>query len=138
MKYISLLLLMLQNAALALTMRYSRTRQVDDLYLTTTTVVMGELMKVGMCLIIMLAQEGYSVPRLLANLNENIVQQPLDCLKISVPSFVYMLQNNLLYVAISNLDAATYQVSPRHYLYMDMYMTLSNVPSLKKNNRSNL
>ena len=110
MKYISLLLLMLQNAALALTMRYSRTRQVDDLYLTTTTVVMGELMKVSVSLFILLSQEGYSVTRLAANLNENIIQQPLDCLKISVPSFIYMLQNNLLYVAISNLDAATYQV----------------------------
>ena len=112
MKYISLLLLMLQNAALALTMRYSRTRQVDDLYLTTTTVVMGELMKVSVSLFILLSQEGYSVTRLAANLNENIIQQPLDCLKISVPSFIYMLQNNLLYVAISNLDAATYQVIP--------------------------
>ena len=44
-------------------------------------------------------------------LNENIFQQPIDCLKISVSAIVYTLQNNLLYVAVSNLEAATYQVS---------------------------
>jgi len=31
--------------------------------------------------------------------------------QVSVPAFVYMLQNNLLYVAASNLDAATCQIT---------------------------
>lgn len=58
-------------------------------------------------------QEG-SVSRWLQHLNENIIQQPWDCLKISVPSVVYILQNNLLYLAVSNLEAATFQVSSRN------------------------
>ena len=29
----------------------------------------------------------------------------------SVPAFVYMIQNNLLYLAASNLDAATCQIT---------------------------
>ena len=33
-----------------------------------------------------------------------------DTLKMSIPAIVYMLQNNLQYVAVSNLEAAVFQV----------------------------
>ena len=48
---------------------------------------------------------------------QNIVKQPIDCLKISVPAVIYVIQNNLLYVAVSNLDASTYQVVYKLYIY---------------------
>jgi len=41
---------------------------------------------------------------------QSILQQPIDFLKISVPAVIYIAQNNLLYVALSNLDAAFFQV----------------------------
>jgi len=44
---------------------------------------------------------------------QNILMQPIDFLKISVPAVIYMVQNNLLYVALSNLDAAFFQVVNR-------------------------
>lgn len=48
-----------------------------------------------------------------ASLYDSIVVQYWDTLKLAVPSLIYTLQNNLQYVAISNLPAATFQVSGR-------------------------
>ena len=44
-------------------------------------------------------------------LYQSIIGNPLDTLKLSVPALIYTVQNNLQYVAISNLDAATFQVN---------------------------
>lgn len=101
---------MVQNAAQTLVMRYVRVRP-GDMFVSTTAVVMSESVKLLTCLLIIFYEGGFSVVQWWTHLSENIFQQPLDCLKVSVPAVVYMLQNNLLYVAASNLDAATYQVS---------------------------
>ncbi|KAH3880417.1 hypothetical protein DPMN_004331 [Dreissena polymorpha] len=106
-KYISLIALVAQNAMVILVMRYVRTRG-GDMFMSTSAVVMSELLKLVSCLLIMFYQLG-SVRRCLHHLHENITLQPGDCLKISVPSLVYTLQIILLYFALSNLDAATFQ-----------------------------
>merc|ERR1711936_636984 len=40
-----------------------------------------------------------------------IVCKPRETVKLIIPSGLYAMQNNLLYLALSNLDAATYQVT---------------------------
>jgi UDP-sugar transporter A1/2/3 len=109
LKQISLVLLTLQNAILILVMRYTRTRE-GDMYFATTAVVMSEVLKVITSLVILANQEK-TLAKFVCYLRDNIWRQPVDCLKVSVPSVIYILQNNLLYVALSNLDAATFQVS---------------------------
>ena len=44
-----------------------------------------------------------------------IVYKPRETAKLIIPSGLYAMQNNLLYLALSNLDAATYQVSRQLY-----------------------
>lgn len=56
---------------------------------------------------------GYSVRALSSVLRQEILHKPVETLKLAIPSGIYTLQNNLLYVALSNLDAATYQVVGR-------------------------
>ena len=108
-KYISLVVLVLQNAALVLTMRYSR-NLAGDMYFSTTAVVATEMMKLVTCMTIILFQMNGRVGAFVQYLYENIVLQPWDTLKLAVPSLIYTFQNNLLFVAVSNLSAATFQV----------------------------
>mgnify|MGYP002259980518 FL=1 len=108
LKYISLITLTVQNASLILTIRYSRTLP-GDMYIATTAVVFAEILKVLACLLILLLQKG-SVRDWLHFLYSSIIGQPFDTLKLSIPALIYTVQNNLQYIAISNLDAATFQV----------------------------
>ena len=115
LKYISLLTLTIQNASLILTIRYSRTLP-GDMYIATTAVVLSEVFKVLACLLIILAEKR-NVRDWLEVLYSTIIGQPWDTLKLSVPALIYTVQNNLQYVAISNLDAATFQVSDSNHYY---------------------
>jgi UDP-sugar transporter A1/2/3 len=36
---------------------------------------------------------------------------PMELLKVSIPSFIYSIQNNVLYYALSNLDGTVFQVA---------------------------
>lgn len=110
MKYISLLCLVIQNATLILSMRWARTQEGDQFY-ATVAVVMSETLKVLLCLLVVLYEMNGNVLKVLGYVNDHIIRQPMDTLKLAVPSLIYMIQNNLLYVAVSNLPAATFQVT---------------------------
>jgi hypothetical protein len=108
-KYGALFLLVAQMVGLVLLMRYSRTGQPKDqpLYLASTAVFIMEVMKLIICCFVIAYQSG---GHLMSELKVHVVQSPIEMAKLSVPSFLYTVQNNLLYLALTNLDAATYQV----------------------------
>ncbi|XP_017870409.1 PREDICTED: UDP-N-acetylglucosamine transporter [Drosophila arizonae] len=110
LKYVSLLTLTLQNAILGLSMRYARTRP-GDIFLSSTAVLMAEFVKLITCLVLVFNEEGKDAQRFVRSLHRTIIANPVDTLKVCVPSLVYIVQNNLLYVSASHLDAATYQVT---------------------------
>lgn len=111
LKYISLGVLVLQTSALVLTMRYSRVLGNEGpMYLASTAVVMAEIFKILTCLVIIFYTSGFSLGKCAELLQSEIWQKPSETLKLCIPAGLYTVQNNLLYVALSNLDAATYQV----------------------------
>jgi len=110
LKYMSLLTLTAQNAILGLSMRYSRTRD-GDMFYEATAVLMAELVKFFTCLFLVYKDLHYDINEWKNTLYQTIWINKVDTLKVCIPSFIYLVQNNLLYVAASNLDVATYQIT---------------------------
>ena len=99
----------MQNAVLIVSMRYSRTLS-GDMFFTTTAVVLSESLKMITSLAIIFYQKK-NLSAYVQHLHESIIVNWQDTLKMSIPAIVYALQNNLQYVAVSNLGAAVFQVT---------------------------
>lgn len=108
-KYASLVVLALQNSVLGLSMRYARTRD-GVMFSSAAAVFMSEVVKLVICLFLVTWESG-GVQKGAVSLYTTVVLNVKDTLRVCVPSFLYIVQNNLLYVSASNLDAATYQVT---------------------------
>lgn len=108
LKYLSLITLTIQNAALNLTMRAAKTQ--SEQFSTPVAVTVAEILKLITCTLLVLYEEA-SIGKAIHSIKLNIVENYVDTLKVAVPSFVYYVQNNLLYVGSTHLDAATGQVT---------------------------
>ncbi|KAE8602970.1 hypothetical protein XENTR_v10014188 [Xenopus tropicalis] len=108
-KLYCLLVMTLIAAAYTVVLRYTRTA-TKEMYFSTTAVCITEVIKLLLSVCI-LAKETGSLSRLITSLKDNVLGSPVEMLKLSVPSLVYALQNNMAFVALSNLDAAVYQVT---------------------------
>ena len=84
-------------------------------YFTSTAVFLNEVLKLGVCLTIALYEISQdmspSTPAtsLFSTLISNVFTG--DSWKLAIPASLYTLQNSLQYIAISNLDAPTLQVT---------------------------
>jgi len=68
--------------------------------------------------------------QLYKSMKENIFDRPVDALKIIIPSLLYLVQNSLLYVALSNLSAPLFQVT-----YQAKLLTTAVVSTIMLNRR---
>ncbi|KIP12221.1 hypothetical protein PHLGIDRAFT_124145 [Phlebiopsis gigantea 11061_1 CR5-6] len=130
LKYVSLVTLAVQNASLTLIMHYSRVSAAPaHTYSAAAAVLMVELLKGLISLVIAFARLDSYAPQyqplgpqpatslwnpwmLLSRfrrLGKEVFRS--DCWKLSIPAILYVIQNNLQFVAVSNLEAATFQVS---------------------------
>lgn len=71
---------------------------------------MSEITKLITCLVLVFYEEDKNAEKFGNALRRTIIDSKIDTLKVCVPSFLYVIQNNLLYLSASHLDAATYQV----------------------------
>jgi len=103
--------LVLQTTATVLLMQHSRrTHDKDKIrYSTSTAVCLAEFFK--MCIgILYVFFSGPAEKGRMAHLCESACGNTKDFLKMGVPGALYLIQNNLLFIALSNLDSAVYQV----------------------------
>ncbi|KAF8518838.1 nucleotide-sugar transporter-domain-containing protein [Hysterangium stoloniferum] len=109
LKYLSLVTLAVQNAALTIIMHTSRTTiPASEQYSAASAVLFNELLKGAISL--MIAVRRVEPKRAPWRRIARDIFSP-DCWKLSIPAILYVLQNNLQYVAATNLDAATFQVT---------------------------
>lgn len=110
-KYVSLAVLVVQTTTLVLVLRYSRTAAVEGpRYLSSTAIVSSETLKMIICILLILRDEG-TLSDLKNVIMEEIFGSPWETIKLLLPATLYTIQNNLLFIALSKLDAATYQVT---------------------------
>ena len=118
LKLLLFLFLTFQIAVYFLLVRFSRTRK-GNMYFSSTAVFLSEFTKLLASLGIVMLQQG-SVTTFAQFMDSEIIGKPLDSARLMVPSLLYMIQNNLLYVAMTHLEAVTFQVWNsvlRAYLY---------------------
>ena len=73
-------------------------------------VLVTELIKLPLSTAL-LCYEMRSISAAVGQLWNDIALQPFDTLKISIPALLYTIQNNALFVAVGNLEAAVFQVT---------------------------
>ena len=103
---ISLVVFTFQNAAFVLLMRGSKLANTH--YNSTVAVMVTEALKLPFTFALLCYEKG-GVGAACSQMHKDIVQQPMDTLKISIPALLYTLQNNALFVAVENLEAAVFQ-----------------------------
>ncbi|KAM0753678.1 nucleotide-sugar transporter [Meredithblackwellia eburnea MCA 4105] len=134
-KGLSLITLTVQNSMLTILLRYSRTNTVDgQMYSAATAVFLNELLKLVFSYFaavynqLSTQRHGTSDedekrgwvgdtkqngPLTLGVAHARVQREVFstDCWKLAIPACLYVLQNNLQFVAASNLDIPTFQVT---------------------------
>ncbi|KAK1940126.1 UDP-N-acetylglucosamine transporter [Phytophthora citrophthora] len=112
LKYASLCVLCVQNSLLAILMRLSRVGNYPR-FNPSTAVFVGEALKLATCLVVLFHEfNALNEPQRRKRMGESFrtITNGKELLRVSIPAMLYVIQNNLQYVAVSNLDAPTFQV----------------------------
>jgi UDP-sugar transporter A1/2/3 len=114
LKWTSLTLMLVQNASFVLVMRYSRQRQSLQhaaQYNVSIVVALQEAFKALICFAVLAGQACQGGPLRMLNAAVTPMLRPRNLARIAVPALCFTLQNNVLYVALSNLDPLVFQIT---------------------------
>ncbi|KAL2001988.1 hypothetical protein VTN02DRAFT_874 [Thermoascus thermophilus] len=117
LRHLSLVLMTTQYTAFTLLLHYSRVMPTVGAkrYLTSTAVFLNEVVKLTISLTMALYEVSKTMPpsmpatSLFFSLSSAVFSG--DSWKLAIPASLYTLGNSLQYIALSNLDAATFQVT---------------------------
>jgi len=104
MKHMSIVTLVLQNSAVVLMLRYSRSLPGPKA-IPAVVVFFWELMKMVAAFFFLLVEGN------IQDMSDKCLGDWRGVCKMLVPAGLYLFQNNILFIAISNLDAGVYQVT---------------------------
>mmetsp|Transcript_28633 Transcript_28633/g.52322 ORF Transcript_28633/g.52322 Transcript_28633/m.52322 type:complete len:403 (-) Transcript_28633:198-1406(-) len=131
LKLLLLLGMVAQNSMTVLVGRYTRSSAPkEDLYVVNHLLIVTELVKFFLAALL---EYHMTSGKLWKSIEENVFDRPLDCLKIAIPSLLYLIQNTLLYLALSNLSAPLFQVT-----YQSKLLTTALVSVLMLNRKYSL
>uniref|UniRef100_A0A7E4VAM4 UDP-galactose transporter n=2 Tax=Panagrellus redivivus TaxID=6233 RepID=A0A7E4VAM4_PANRE len=108
-KYLGIALLTLQQTSMPLMGRAARYREESEVFITTVNVFMMDVIKLVVCSTILIVSEG-SIEKYVTALKSALFDDYVETVKIWVPAIIYILQNNLYYVALTNLEPSTFCV----------------------------
>uniref|UniRef100_A0A6A7G6K9 UDP-N-acetylglucosamine transporter n=1 Tax=Hirondellea gigas TaxID=1518452 RepID=A0A6A7G6K9_9CRUS len=108
-RLVSLVVLFIQSTSMVLFMRSTRTSD-GPMYRPSTAVFCSEIVKVIVCLCVCFVQKESNFTGFRKYLQRELFDDPSGAAKIAVPSLIYAFQNNILFIALSHLEAATFQV----------------------------
>eukprot|EP00929_Paragymnodinium_shiwhaense_P105069 TRINITY_DN6997_c0_g2_i1.p1 TRINITY_DN6997_c0_g2~~TRINITY_DN6997_c0_g2_i1.p1 ORF type:complete len:396 (+),score=97.28 TRINITY_DN6997_c0_g2_i1:97-1284(+) len=110
MKWVSLVSLTVQTSAQVYVIKWARSGARGTPYLSTTIVLFTELVKLMVSFVLVAREAGGLGPAFMV-LRKLFAGSAVETLKICVPSLLYTLQNNLMFVSLSRLPAAVQQVT---------------------------
>ena len=107
---LSLITLVLQNAAVALITRQSRMGTAPGAQYHTSTVILNqEIVKMFFCLgYFAYERKCHSLAHYWQSLSQAVAQP--DTVKLAVPALLFTVQNFLIFLSLANLDVMTFQM----------------------------
>ncbi|KAL3118542.1 hypothetical protein niasHT_000307 [Heterodera trifolii] len=106
-KRVGIIGVIISQTTMPLMVRASRDRDVA--FIITVNVFCMDLIKLLFCSLLLTVKE-WNFWKFLETVKTTVFGDPIETAKVCFPSVIYLIQNNLYYVALSNLESTTFLV----------------------------